>query len=291
MTIWQKARKELGHTPLIEGFVGGETPLYVERYLFQTTELAVSGIPCTGLITQFGGARVREGERDHWRSTHLPSQSLLIAAHTPTHWHYAGTVDFAAFYFLDEDHGLEARLSMLARARAAPIPFSDPLVGTAAQQLLDELQKGRNADEGFMARLASLMLEQTFRVLTTPGSGGIHPSHVHFSRLQAVLNHIHEHLSADLSASVLAHRAGVSLAHFRRIFQDAMGMPPHRYILNVRLEQARTLLTLSRMPIAGIAQECGFSSQSHLTACFRKAHACTPAEYRAHTTRSADSPP
>jgi len=138
-----------------------------------------------------------------------------------------------------------------------------------------------------MDRLAGIMLEQTFRVLTTPASGGINPRHVHFSRLQAALNHIHEQLTDDLSAEALAARAGVSVAHFRRLFNDAMGTPPHRYILSIRLEQARNLLTMSAMPIARIAQECGFSSQSHLTACFRTAHACTPAEYRMHSAQGA----
>ncbi|WP_323846972.1 helix-turn-helix domain-containing protein [Microbulbifer magnicolonia] len=51
--------------------------------------------------------------------------------------------------------------------------------------------------------------------------------------------------------------------------------------VKARLAQARKLLTLSEMPIARIAQECGFSSQSHLTASFRGAHAVTPAQFRA----------
>jgi AraC family transcriptional regulator len=137
-----------------------------------------------------------------------------------------------------------------------------------------------------MAMLASVMLEQTYRVLTTPATGGINPRHIHFARLQAVLGYIHEHLAGDLSAQMLADRAQVSLAHFRRLFQEAMGAPPHRYILAARLEQARKLLTMTTHPISRIAGDCGFSSQSHLTASFRAAHAATPAEYRAHVARS-----
>jgi AraC family transcriptional regulator len=280
--IWRKVRKELGHGPIVEGQIDGVNRLFIERYIYQTIERTVSGLDCAALVTQFGGGRVKEGKRDQWRTTNLPSQSLLVPPGTPTHWHYSGTVDFAVFYFLDEHSGITERLRALAQARDAPMSFSDSLVGAAALHLANELQKGRRADDGFMDRLAGIMLEQTFRVLTTPASGGINPRHVHFSRLQVVLNHIHEHLTDDLSAEALATRAGVSLAHFRRLFNEAMGTPPHRYIVSLRLEQARKLLTLSTMPIAGIAQECGFSSQSHLTACFRTAHACTPAEYRAH---------
>ena len=88
------------------------------------------------------------------------------------------------------------------------MPFSDPLVGAAALQLVGELQKAHGADAGFMERLAGVMLEQTFRVLVTPATRGINPRHVHFSRLQSVLNHVHTNLAADLSAARLARRAG-----------------------------------------------------------------------------------
>jgi AraC family transcriptional regulator len=166
--------------------------------------------------------------------------------------------------------------------------FADGLVGVAARQLIDELQKGPAADEGFMERLAAIMLEQAFRALTTPAAGGINPRHIHYARLQAVLNHIHSRLADDLSAAALAARAGVSPGYFRRVFQDATGMPPHRYVLAARLEYARKLLTLSEMPIPRIAQDCGFASQSHLTARFREAHAITPAQLRSKAGRGRD---
>jgi AraC family transcriptional regulator len=279
---WFKVRKQLGHQPIVAGRIGGKSPLFVERYLYQDIERPVPALGLTGLVCQFGGGRVREGEPDRWRSMNLPTQSLLIPKGVATHWHYSGTVDFAVFYFLDGDGDAMRRLETLAQSRDAPLPFSDPLVGAAARQLAGELQKGASADEGFMERLAGVMLEQTFRVLTTPGTGGINPRHVHFGRLQTVLNYIHGSLAADLSATRLAARAGVSLAHFVRIFRDATGVSPHRYVLAARLDLARKLLTQSTMPVARIAQECGFSSQSHLTSSFRAAHSTTPAKYRAH---------
>ncbi|MBF7731575.1 helix-turn-helix domain-containing protein [Pseudomonas sp. N040] len=288
MKPWTKVRKQLSHTPIVEGYVRGAVPLYVERYLYQAMELTVSGMELSALVTQFGGSRVREGELEQLRSMNLPTQSQLIPAGVPTHWHYAGTIDYAIFYFIDSTCSATQCLDALAESHNAPMPFTDPLVGAAAQQIVNELQKGRLADQGYMERLAGIMLEQSFRVLTTPNNTFINPRHAQFFRLQTVLNHIHEHLSADLSAPSLARLAGVSLTHFRRIFEDAMGTPPHRYILNVRLEQARKLLGMSSIPIAHIAQECGFSSQSHLTACFRQAHAATPAGYRAAFTRAAN---
>jgi AraC family transcriptional regulator len=286
MKNWLQVRRELGSVPLAEGLVDGAAPgasaLYIEHYLFGSIERTVSGLSRAALITQFGGARVREGESGAWRSTSLPSQSLLIPANCPTHWHYAGTVDFAVIYFPDCPTGVSGRLAQLAANRGEPIAFGDALVSTLAQQLVRELHKGRSGDERFMSMLAPVMLEQVYRVLTTPETGGFNPRHTHFARLQAVLGYIRDHLEDDLSVPTLAAEAGVSVAHFRRLFREAMGSPPHRYVLAARLEQARKLLTTTTLPIARIAEQCGFSSQSHFTSCFRTAHASTPAEYRQH---------
>jgi AraC family transcriptional regulator len=280
--VWFKVRKALGHEPIVAGRVPGSEPLFAERYIYQDIERTVPPLDLSGaLVVQFGGGRVHEGEPDRWRSVNLPTQSLVLPPATATHWHYSGTVDFAVFYFLDPPSRSMRSLAMLADARGEPVPFSDALVGAAALQLVGELQKGAGADAKFMEQLAGVMLEQSFRAVVTPGTRGINPRHVHFFRVQAVLNYVHGNLAADLSAPRLAARAGVSLAHFGRMFRDAVGVPPHRYVLAARLDLARKLLTQSTMPIARVAQECGFSSQSHLTASFRTAHSTTPAQYRA----------
>lgn len=284
-------RRDLGHQPIVAGLIAHSIPLFAERYVYQDIERTVAGMGCTALVVQFGGARVKEGEPDMWRSMNLPTQSLLVPKGVATHWHYSGTVDFAVFYFVDGSSSLTRSLDLLAESKDAPMPFSDPLVGAAALQLLCELPKGPGADEGFMERLAGVMLEQTFRALTTPGTRGINPRHVHFSRLQAVLNFIHDSLAGDLSAESLAGLADVSVAHFSRIFRDATGVSPHRYVLSARLDLARKLLTQSTLPISRIAEECGFSSQSHLTASFRAAHSTTPAQYRTHYRQGSVRPP
>jgi AraC family transcriptional regulator len=69
-----------------------------------------------------------------------------------------------------------------------------------------------------------------------------------------------------------------------------MGVSPHRYVLAARLDLARKLLAQSTLPIVRVAAECGFSSQSHLTASFRTAHSTTPAQYRAHARRNTGRP-
>ena len=281
-----KIRKELGKTPVLDAEIGGPIPMFVERYLYQATELFVSGIPFIGLIIVFGGSTAREGESDQMRSTLMPTQSMLVPPNTSTHWHYSGAVDYAVYYFRETESHLVHALYALVAGRKDPMSFSDALVGAAGRQILDQLHKGGGADQALIELLVQVISRQTYHALTASAVGGINPRHVQYSRLQAVLNHIRSNLSADLSIGKLSQIAGVEESYFRRIFHDATGMGPHDYVMTVRLEQARQLLSMSEVPIAQIANDCGFANQSHLTSRFRAAHAVTPADFRKRTVRA-----
>ncbi|MCK7468797.1 MAG: hypothetical protein MZU91_12190 [Desulfosudis oleivorans] len=90
--IWPTSRSWRGASP-------GATALFRRALPVAGTWSGRSrGWTAAALVVQFGGGRVREGGRDRWRSTGLPTQSLLVPAGAPTHWHYSGTVDFAVFY-------------------------------------------------------------------------------------------------------------------------------------------------------------------------------------------------
>ena len=58
-----------------------------------------------------------------------------------------------------------------------------------------------------------------------------------------------------------------------------MGVTVHQYVQAARVERARKLLGNSSLPIYRIFKDCGFASQSHLTARFRAAHGVTPAVF------------
>ena len=164
--VWARVRKDLRMQPLTEGAIGGDAPFTSSAGCTRPGKSMSPEFQCPVLVTQLGGARVNEGDGGRWRSSTLPSQSILLPPNTPTSWHYSGPVDDVAFYFLDPQSGVQERLGNLATIRGGPIQFADALVAAAAQQLVDELHNGRSADESFMARLAELMLEQVFRVLT-----------------------------------------------------------------------------------------------------------------------------
>lgn len=282
VTPQQKVHEVLG-LPMVGGLVCNQMPLYAERYFLHETDLDMPPVGVMTLLTQFGGSRVEEGTDETSRLSTLPSMSMLMPAHCATHWRYSGSVDFAVFYIPERSDGVFGQLLECCARTQAPLAFSDALVSAAARQLLDELNMGKQADQGFMARLAAVMLEQVCRALRLQTPGSINPPHIQLARLQSVVAYMREHLAEDLSIHQLAARAGVSPAHFRRLFDNAMGIAPHRYVMNLRLEHARELLMQTDLPILHVALECGFSSQSHLTAAFKTAHGTTPAQFRARS--------
>jgi AraC-like DNA-binding protein/mannose-6-phosphate isomerase-like protein (cupin superfamily) len=82
------------------------------------------------------------------------------------------------------------------------------------------------------------------------------------------------------TVSQAAQRAGMSREGFSRQFRRRHGMPPHAFWLLEKLNDARRLLRTGE-PIAAVAAETGFSDQSHLGRCFRRAFGVTPGRYRA----------
>jgi AraC family transcriptional regulator len=99
-------------------------------------------------------------------------------------------------------------------------------------------------------------------------------------RLRRVLAYIEGHLAGDITVVDLANVACLSIFHFTRAFAATMGVPPHRYVSQRRLENAKAMIATGRASLSEIAHHCQFSSQSSFTRAFRRAMGMTPAEYR-----------
>jgi AraC family transcriptional regulator len=99
--------------------------------------------------------------------------------------------------------------------------------------------------------------------------------------LRAVIEHIHENLDAELSLDQLAAVARMSPYRFARLFKDSTGLPPHQYVIARRVERAKELLRgRDGLPLADVAVEAGFSSQSHFTRHFKRFVGTTPRQFR-----------
>ncbi len=79
----------------------------------------------------------------------------------------------------------------------------------------------------------------------------------------------------------LARVSAVSEAHFARSFKEAFGVPPHRYLLTRRIEQASALLRDTDLPISDIAFRTGWKSLGTFGRTFRDITGESPGDLRA----------
>jgi AraC family transcriptional regulator len=91
---------------------------------------------------------------------------------------------------------------------------------------------------------------------------------------------IFERLEQSLSLAEMAAFSQLDPYSFAHWFKAAFGVPPHQYVLLARIERAKSLLAKSSISLVGVALQCGFSSQSHLSNTFRKFVGISPKVYR-----------
>ncbi|MBV8566519.1 MAG: AraC family transcriptional regulator [Methylobacteriaceae bacterium] len=89
------------------------------------------------------------------------------------------------------------------------------------------------------------------------------------------------HFAKDIDLSELAAVAGLSRYYFLRAFRREIGLTPHAYLLNRRVNAARILLARGTPP-SQAAAACGFFDQSHLTRAFKARTGVTPGAFRGH---------
>ena len=67
-----------------------------------------------------------------------------------------------------------------------------------------------------------------------------------------------------------------SLTSFKKEFKGIFGMPPHRWIVEKRLERARMLLISTNKTVSEVGTECGFANISHFIKLFKRRFGTTP---------------
>jgi AraC family transcriptional regulator len=99
-------------------------------------------------------------------------------------------------------------------------------------------------------------------------------------RLKRAVEFIDAHIDSPMTLAELAEAVGLSRMHFAAQLRRATGFRPNEYMLRHRVEKARTMLAETNVPIAELALNVGFSSQSHFTSAFKRFSGLAPSRWR-----------
>ena len=179
--------------------------------------------------------------------------------------------------------------SAVQEAAGSPVRLADELGSVdplleqlvlALDQVVREWEPGARAYADQLGALVAAQLARQHRE-DRLAPAGPRPAEALTDRQFAQVRELMDaRLAEPLGLTELAAAAGLSVSRFSRRFKARTGLPPHRFLLRLRVEQAGLLLRTGTDPIADIAVRCGFSHQEHLTRVLRTQLGTTPAALR-----------
>ena len=101
-----------------------------------------------------------------------------------------------------------------------------------------------------------------------------------YKRLRRAKDYIESCYYEPISLSLLARVACLSRHHFLRLFKEAFHLTPHRYLTNVRLQKARSLIEEQGRPVADACASVGFENASSFARLFKQHYGRSPRTLR-----------
>lgn len=205
----------------------------------------------------------------------LPAGQIIAASAEREIEYLSLFISPALFGRVAEEAGLGGEVELIENCGAR-----DPIIKQIGLALMAESQSQQPAGRLYAESLGNVLAVHLLRHYSSrrpveTKSGGL-AGH----RLRRVREFVRENLSRDLGLMEIAEVADLSPFHFARAFKQTMGLTPHQYLTNQRIEQAKRLLDTTDLPLVQISLAAGFKNQSHFTTIFRRLTSMTPGAYR-----------
>lgn len=204
-----------------------------------------------------------------------PAETMLVVIpHRHRYWINDG--DHWEFFWLAMTGQEALRLHRAILAAAGPV-FKLRLETTARLAAISlDLRDGkakRACEASALAYEATMALYDD----VLGGGGGAQSTRGHIHR---VLSYVGTNLHEPCEVQTLADLAGLSRAHFTRVFTRSQGVSPAEYVLNERMRRAANLLVSSSAPVKQVSRDCGFDDPNYFAKAFRKSYGASPTEFR-----------
>ena len=165
-----------------------------------------------------------------------------------------------------------------------PVGAVTPAIRTLAHDLAAEMVhhpgSGRIQDE-LLSKLMIALIER-FTAWRTLGAGlRSAASRTTDWRVRRAIARLCDDPGGDVGADRLAREAGLSRAHFFRLFERTAGASPHVFLNAIRVERAVQSIVAGREPLAALSNRLGFGSPAHFSRFFRDHVSVPPRAFRA----------
>jgi len=249
-----------------------------------------------------GGRVIRESAGERVEHETAPGFVTLLPSGTPIRWTWKTRISCSilaldpAFvdkvaqqvFALNPDH---YRFVLTERS-------GDPAITNIAGVLSREVVRAERGGRLYAESLANILAVHLLRHYAQCADGrdlqacsvgedeSAEPNETHGTQPRAVaqaLQFIHENYMSDLSLNEIAKAVSLSPFHVARMFKQSLGVSPHQYLIQLRVNSARSLLSAGsgERSLAEVASAVGFADQSHLTRHFKRIVGVTPRQFRA----------
>jgi AraC family transcriptional regulator len=242
------------------------------------------------IVVHLGGLMQRlETELDGFGGSSgpaLPGEVWTAPAERKYASHASGAKIDYALILLDPD-----ALDQISGSRKGRVNLA-PLAGIRDEFLFHTVRKLKAAttDTNDLSEMLGQSLSQTICLhlcqTYSPGRGAdpIKPEpgpKLHADTARKLREFIHDNLGQRIALDDLAKLADMTTHHLLLAFRKAFDSTPAQYVIRQRLRRVQRQLVHTKKDITTIALEAGFSSHSHLTACFHQHLSCSPSTFRA----------
>ena len=98
--------------------------------------------------------------------------------------------------------------------------------------------------------------------------------------IQSITRYLQQHLSEELSLSVLAEEFHLNPQYISQLFKSEIGVNFLAYLTGIRMEKAKKLLLTTPLSVAEVSEQSGYADYRVFTKVFKKAEGVTPSQYR-----------
>jgi AraC family transcriptional regulator len=211
----------------------------------------------------------------------LTHKLVFVPAGTEYRDQHTPRTNLSAIYFHFSPDVLPSDAGQDAASLAPRLFFEHASLWHSVLKLKEMLEDPAFEDEPYFEALGILLAHEIVHVHSTlsatqpPARGGLAPW-----QQRIVTGYIEEHLTEAIPLSTLAGLVRLSPYYFCRAFKQSLGVPPHRYHINRRIERAKHMLLEREQSVTHIGLALGFGETSSFSAAFRKATGTTPTGYQ-----------